>query len=279
MAKAFSVASWNIEHFGARDKNKSKPKKALEPILRFLRDNEADIMAIYEVRSHIVFLPLLKAFPNHQFHITEGPQSQEILVGVRRTLSAFVTQKLTFKSGQPELRPGMLVTPHVDGQFYPILFLHLKSMPDPKGFGLRDDMMRRAYDFRKTLNAMSEDGRANYIFAGDLNTMGSDYISKNKDISGEEEIKELSRRGKYKDMNLLEKNFSATYVHINKSNVEMSSNLDHVVAAEHLAFRQFSGKSVDVRGWPQEETVTKRKAWVNAHSDHALLYFEVQKVS
>ena len=200
MAKAFSVLSWNIEHFGAKDANKVKPKKAFEPIFSFLQDNEADIMAIYEVRSSVVFRPLVEAFPNHQFHITEGPQSQEILVGMRRTLSAFVTQKLTFKSGQPELRPGVLVTPHVDGQHYPILFLHLKSMPNPKGFGLRDDMMRRALDFRKTLNARAENGQANYIFAGDLNTMGFDYIRKNKDLSGEEEIKELGRRGKYRDM-------------------------------------------------------------------------------
>jgi len=279
MAKAFSVASWNVEHFGAMDSKKTKPKKALEPIFSFLQTNEADVMAIYEVRSSVVFRPLVEAFPNHQFHVTEGPQTQEILVGVRRTLSAFVTQKLTFKSGQPELRPGVLVTPHIDGQFYPTLFLHLKSMPDPKGFGLRDDMMRRAYDFRKTLNAASKEGRANYMFAGDLNTMGFDYIRRNKDISGEEEIKELRRRGKYKDMVVLEKSHSATYANITKSNVETSSNLDHVVAAEHLTFKQFGGKSVDVRGWPQEDTVAKRKAWINAHSDHALLYFEVQKVS
>jgi len=221
----------------------------------------------------------VKAFPNHQFHITEGPQTQEILVGVHRTLSAFVTQKVTFKSSQPHLRPGLLVTPFVDGQFYPVLFLHLKSMPDPKGFGLRDDMIRRAYDFRKQLNKASEDGRANYIFAGDLNTMGIDYIRKNKDISGEEEIKELRRRGKYKDMRVLEKSAPSTYLHINRSNVETSSNLDHVVAADHLTFKQFGGKSVDVRGWPQEETVATRKTWINTHSDHGLLFFEVQKVS
>ncbi len=279
MAKAFSVASWNIEHFGALDAKKEKPKKAFEPIFGFLNANEADIMAIYEVRSHVVFRPLIEAFPNHQFHITEGPQSQEILVGVRRTLSAFVTQKLTFKSGQPALRPGVLVTPHIDGQFYPTLFLHLKSMPDPKGFGLRDDMMRRALDFRKILNERSADGLANYIFAGDLNTMGFDYIRKIKDISGEEEIKELGRRGKYRDMVVLEKNHSATYANISPSNVETTSNLDQVVAAKHLIFKQFGGKPVDVRGWPQEQTLTKRKAWINAHSDHALLYFEVQKVS
>ncbi len=279
MGKAFSVASWNIEHFGALDAKKGKPKKAFEPIFSFLQAHEADIIAIYEVRSHVVFRPLVEAFPNHQFYITEGPQTQEILVGVRRTLSAFVTQKLTFKSGQPELRPGVLVTPHVDGQFYPTLFLHLKSMPDPKGFGLRDNMMRRALDFRKTLNERSEDGRANYIFAGDLNTMGLDYIRTSHDISGEKEIKELGRRGKYRDMVVLGKSHSATYANITKSNVETSSNLDHVVAAEHLTFKQFAGKSVDVRGWPQEDTVAKRKAWINAHSDHALLYFEVQKVS
>jgi hypothetical protein len=51
MPKALSVPSSNFEHFGEMDKNKEKPKKTLSPILSFLQSNEADIMAILEVRS------------------------------------------------------------------------------------------------------------------------------------------------------------------------------------------------------------------------------------
>ncbi len=72
-------------------------------------------------------------------------------------------------------------------------------MPDPKGFGLRHDMIRRAFDFKKTLkNATKKEAErianetggsvsatlplANYIFVGDLNTMGMDYIIQKRSL-------------------------------------------------------------------------------------------------
>lgn len=139
MSKRFSVASWNVEHFGATDRD-GQPQKPIEPIIDFLADQDADVIALYEVRSRLVFRPLMQAMPEYQFHVTEGPQMQEILVGVRRTITAMVTQKLTFQSGQSTLRPGVLCTLMMDGDYFPLLFLHLKSMTDPKGFGLRDDI-------------------------------------------------------------------------------------------------------------------------------------------
>ena len=33
MAKAFSVLSWNVKHFGATNKKKNKPKKPIKPII------------------------------------------------------------------------------------------------------------------------------------------------------------------------------------------------------------------------------------------------------
>jgi hypothetical protein len=56
------------------------------------------------------------------------------------------------------------------------------------------------------------------------------------------------------------------------------SDLDQVVAAEHLEFKQFQGNSVRVSGWPDEPTEQKKAEWVATYSDHALLYFVVQKV-
>jgi hypothetical protein len=35
MAKAFSVATWNVEHFGALDKKTKKPIKPIQPIIDF----------------------------------------------------------------------------------------------------------------------------------------------------------------------------------------------------------------------------------------------------
>jgi len=272
MSTAFSVASWNIEHFGSDRAGSRDP----ETVLSFLKDQDPDIIGIYEVSSSEVFGPIMETFPDHSFHITEGPQTQEILVGSRAGLPAFVTQKTEFKSGQSHLRPGVLLTVRTGGKTYPLLFLHLKSLPDPKGFGLRDDMMRRALRFRSTLNEAA-DGRANYIFLGDLNTMGLDYPYEEHDIEEAEEIDELERRTGYQDLRLLNKNAAFTWWNGIGSEYD-PSNLDHVVAAEHLEFMQFGGADVDVRGWPKLEGEEAQTDWINEHSDHALLYFEVEEV-
>ena len=54
-------------------------------------------------------------------------------------------------------------------------------------------------------------------------------------------------------------------------------DLDHVVAADHVQFKSFGGKPVDVRGWPEKTTDVQKDAWAKKYSDHAMLYFEVQK--
>jgi len=283
MVKAFSVASWNVEHFGAEDKE-GRPEKPIEPIIAFLAQQKADVVAVYEVRSSLVFQPLVDALPGYQFHITEGPQAQEILVGIKKGFSGFVTQRLEFQSGQTTLRPGVLVTLTVAGKYYPMVFLHLKSFSDPKGYGLRDDMLQRALDFRKTLNKAAG-GPANYLFLGDLNTMGLSQTYTDKDLSGDEEIARLKRRAGVSSisMEVLDKPVvadlgrQATFWPGSQSEFA-ASNLDHVVAAKHLQFKQFGTAPVDIRGWPQEDTPAKRDAWAKKFSDHALLYFEVQRV-
>ncbi len=277
MAKAFSVASWNVEHFGAINKKTKKPVKPIEPIIDYVAEQGADIVVIYEVRSSYVFRPVLNKMSNYQFHITEGPQMQEILVGIKNGISAIVTQKLEFKSGQTTLRPGVLVTPYIDGQYYPMLLLHLKSMPDPKGFGLRDDMIRRAIKFRKTLNDAADNGIANYIFLGDLNTMGFDYPYKKYDITRAQEIEELDRRISYSKMRRFNKSSDLTWWN-GKDKYKPGSNLDHVIASEHLKFKNMNGFEVSVRGWQQQTTELDQKDWISKYSDHGLLYFEVQKV-
>lgn len=106
MAKAFSVASWNLEHFGAINKALDKPKKPIGPIIDFLAAQKADIVAVYEVVGKVVFTEIVKKMPNYQFHITEGPQIQEILVGVKKMFTSFFTQRTEYKSGAAMLRPG-----------------------------------------------------------------------------------------------------------------------------------------------------------------------------
>ena len=55
-----------------------------------------DIFALLEVEGKTVFNDLVERMPNYQFHITEGRQVQEALVGVKKEFTAFFTQKVAF---------------------------------------------------------------------------------------------------------------------------------------------------------------------------------------
>ena len=168
MAKIYSLMSWNIEHFKKNQDNQTQQR--IDRITAKIRNEDPDVFAIYEVEGKDIFDVLVATFPGYSFHITEGPQVQEILIGVRGDITAFFTQKVTFKAGVSVLRPGALLTLRINDVNYPILFLHLKSKDDPRSFGLRDDMISKAIKFKKTLTR--DNIPPNYLFIGDLNTMG-----------------------------------------------------------------------------------------------------------
>ena len=279
MPKVFSVASWNIEHF------KDDPSAArVNRVVDFVKDQNPDVFAIYEVEGATVFDALVARMPSYTFQITEGRQTQEILVGVKQSLTAFITQKTEFRSGTTHMRPGQLVAITKGGQNYALLFLHLASGSDPRGMGLRDDMLERAFEFRKVLDrAAGGDGKARYIFLGDLNTMGLQYPF-DKDIQAEIELKKCDRyAGRAKiQMRRLVKTHDATWFNGSTSSLP-PSNLDHVFASTNLDFKSFvhpadgANAQVVVRGWVDEGTDTKKDAWIGKYSDHSLLYFEVVK--
>ncbi len=278
MAKAFSVVSWNVQHFGAIDKKKKKPKKPIKPIVDYLASHSADVVAVYEVVGSVVWDTVLQKMQDYQWHITEGPQSQEILIGVKKSITSFFTQKIEFKSGQSTLRPGALLTVTKADKIYPLLFLHLKSLTEPKGFGVRDDQTEKALKLRKSLDKIAGgENKSNYLFLGDLNTMGMNLTYSDKDVSAVDEITRLKKRVERKGMQILDKSAPDTYWPGSTSSYD-PGNLDHVVAANHLKFKSFAGKPVDVRGWPEKTNGTQKDAWRKKYSDHALLYFEVQKV-
>ena len=272
MAKAFSVASWNVEHF----RSQGRPSRVTD-VVAFLDEQKPDVFALYEVEGSETFQALTKAMPKYTFHITEGSQVQEILVGVRQGLSGFFTQKVEFKSGDSLLRPGALLTVTVADEHYPLLFLHTKSGTDPKGMGLRDDMLTRALEFKKTLDRAAGSGKkAHYIFLGDFNLMGMEYMYvRDRDILAAHELQKLTVGAGRKKMKVLEKDATQTWW--GGATID-PSNLDFVVASDHLKFKQFDGHDVAVRGWPQIADQAERVTWVTRYSDHALLYFEVQKV-
>ncbi len=273
MAKAFSIASWNVEHF-------KSDLSRVGRVIDFVKVQNPDVIGLYEVEGSEVFNAVSAKFPGYTFQITEGPQTQEILVGVRSNLSVFMTQKIQFKSGTTHMRPGLLATITVAGKPYNVLFLHLASSDEPRGFGLRDDMAIRAIKFRKRLDAAAG-GEANYIFLGDLNTMGLDYPYR-KDIDPSTELKRWdSRAEQYYGLRRLRKTFNATWSNGSTSSIP-DSDLDHVYASKQLKFKMFKRldgglAEVDVRGWVNKSNRDGKDKWIREFSDHSLLYLEVQR--
>ncbi|MFQ6083016.1 MAG: endonuclease/exonuclease/phosphatase family protein [Candidatus Aminicenantia bacterium] len=270
MAKAFSLASWNVEHF------KGEKERAAR-VIEFLKNQAPDIFALYEVEGKEVFNYLVDQIPSYQFHITEGPQVQEVLVGVKRNFTAFFTQKVEFKSGIKALRPGALLTLSLEGVNYSILFLHTKSSSLPLGLGLRDDQFRRAFKFKKRLDKIAGGkGKANFMFLGDLNTMGMSYPF-DRDIDPKFELKKLDKGAKKVKMRRLTKNRAYTWWNGPGSRYK-PGDFDQVVASEQLKIEQFDGADIDVRGWPAFESESDQAEWIKKYSDHGLLYLVVKKL-
>ncbi len=272
MAKLFSVASWNVEHF-------KDDKTRVARVVEFLTLQKPDVFGLYEVEGKTIFKELVAQMPGYAFQITEGDQTQEILVGARPSLSPFITQKTEFRSGTTHMRPGQLVSVTKEGQTYALLFLHLASGSNPRGMGLRDDMLGRAIEFRRTLDkSAGGKDQAHYLFLGDLNTMGMEYPYQHN-IEVEVELRHLDTRAKKFGMRRLAKTHPNSWSNGSKSSIKPSA-LDHVFATQNLTFKNFkafdgSDAEVSLRGWPLEATPEAQDAWIAAYSDHALLYFEV----
>ena len=282
MEKAFSVVSWNVKHFKKKPNERADAAR-VNRVVSLLKQQDPDVFALYEVTGKDVFVETIKNFPGYTFEITEGPQTQEILLGVRNTISCFITQRVEFKSGTTHMRPGLLATFTIDGVNYILLFLHLASSTEPRGMGLRDDMLYKAVKFRHVLDKATG-GRhtANYVFLGDLNIMGMEYPFE-KDIEAQIELGKWDVRARrYYGMRRLEKSHNVTWSGGSTSGYP-DANLDHVYAAKHLKFKLFknaNGKDVDVdvRGWVNKTSNSDKDDWIAKYSDHSLLYFELQKL-
>lgn len=269
MAKLFSVLSWNVEHF------KGEVKKRVDDVTTLIKKINPDIFALYEVEGKEVFTSFTKSMPNYNFHITEGHQTQEILVAARNNFTSFFTQKLEFKSGNQYLRPGALLTVTISNQNYTLLFLHTKSGTDPIGLGIRDDMFKRACEFRLILDKQAKGKwESKYLFLGDLNTMGMDYPF-GRSIDADTEIKKLADgEAKKVKMRILKKDEPASWWNGSKSK-SLPSNLDQVVSSDNLKFKMYKNNEITVLGWPKESTTAKKDEWIKRYSDHSVIYFEI----
>ncbi len=290
MAKAFSVLSWNIEHL------RGKTPGRIQKIVARLKQENPDVFGLYEIEGKDIYQDLANAMPGYTFHITEGPQTQEILVGARNRFTSFFSQRVAFKAGNSRLRPGALLSIKLDGEDYSLMFLHLKSSPAPIGFGIRDEQMQRVFKLKRKLDQnTTRNGRANFIALGDINSMGLNYRGRKHDIRADDELAKLDLDMKVKSVRMRRLTKTAPNTWSNGSGSRFKpSNLDHVVASDHLEFRTFTNKrpvnepedefipgksQVDVRGWVDEGTIGKQDKWINTFSDHSFMFFQVEKVA
>lgn len=278
---AFSVCSWNVEFFGSKRPGESQAKvtERIDDVFDFLAQPEiqADVFAIYEVNGAQVFQKVTNAFPDYSWQITEGPGTQQILVGFR--VPAFVTQRVEFSRGfTGPLRPGVLVTVPHQGQVYPMLFLHLKAADAAIDFGVRAYQHDKVRSLRKSLDAAAITDRANFIVAGDLNNVGMNLSFSGRDITIDEEIARVRNmyESRFDELVLLEKTANATFWN-GPGSSDPPSDIDHVVAASRVNLTTLAtGQIVAVKGWPELHTDAEKKAWIGRFSDHALLRFTVE---
>jgi endonuclease/exonuclease/phosphatase family metal-dependent hydrolase len=139
-------------------------------------------------------------------------------------------------------------------------------------------MFDKIWSVKKALDKKSPGGaESKFIVLGDLNTMGLQFpLRKKADtrVSEMDEIKALEAIALKQDMVLLPKEFVSTF-----NNGKFTSNLDHVLATNNVAFRQFGLIQdqpffVRVTGWQQLQG-NARKTFIDTISDHCSLYCEI----
>jgi len=267
VTKAFSVASWNVKKF-------KSIHARVDLAISYLKKQDPDIFALYELYGKDVFSELVKQFPGYSFQITEGKRSQQILLGIRNSLDSFITQKLEFSSGSTTICPGLLATIIHEGSLYPMLFMNIDSSPTAQGIGQRHEMILRAFKYREKLDKLAweqGDAKVNYIFLGDFEIMGMDQTYETG-IDPETELRKWDEvECKKYNMRRLKKSHDLTYMSCDGNG---QGDYDHVYAAEHLTFTKFGDFEVGVRGWVSEPE-DKQKEWREKYSVHSLLYFEV----
>lgn len=264
------ILSWNVEHFSGKGRGARADR--VDDVAALIRQLDPDIFALMEVEGSSVFQAFTHAFPGYSFTITEGRQVQEILIGVRGGISAFVTQRNEFKRSNPHLRPAALLTVTSPGRDYlSMLFTHLKSLPSPEGFGLRDAMLTKVRDLKGAIDrAVGGDSR--FILLGDLNTMGLNMTFSDSDLTGREEIARVDRILAYRGLHRQPKTHDATFNNGSTSSY-LPADLDHVYATDNLTFSdQCGGAKVRVAGWAE---AVDADAWIDRYSDHAPLIFEI----
>lgn len=293
---SFKVLSWNIEHF----KGLSDPRAT--DLAAYIKgsglnppsNDPPDIIAIYEVEnSHQGFLFALTHFKNYLTFITEGQNSQEIMILVKK--DAFdhitITQNHIFKIGNPYLRPGALLTVSKNNVHTNLLFLHSASGILSDAFGDRIEIAGHFFNLNRQLQKIEDDGgtAARLIILGDLNTMGLRFprnlvsqkiLSYGEERDGLAQLAARAHQSGFTGMEFAVKKHDLTFSNPNDRD---QSNLDHVIISDGIHLTNLGNRpddnaafKVSVNGWIDKPSGPDRNNFINSMSDHCSLFFKVQ---
>jgi exonuclease III len=270
--------SWNVEHF--------KMNKT-QQIADLIKSYNPDVFGIYEVEAKEIYSFMLSYFPDYSIFITEGQESQEILIACSNRMQTIkFQQKREFQSGNLSLRPGAFLTfKYPNRDLYNFLFLHTDSGSGPVDFGNRTEMFEHAYNLKRKLDFDNPGQPVNFIMLGDLNTMGLEYprpyktdeIAQTqtelayldfyaKRASGTTKSEKLSPK-----LRRLIKPIGTLY-----SKTYGIADLDHIIVSDHLNFTKFGNDEVKLDGWIKyKDNPVELKKFTDQVSDHCLLYSEL----
>jgi len=269
---SFKILSWNVESF------KGNPNQ-LNKVVQHIKRDDPDIFGLFEIENINIIELLDNHFQGFNFHLTEGRQNKEILVGIRKNKfsNTIFTQKREFKAFNPYLRPGAFITLKYNNKLYNILFLHTDSGTEAPDFGNRQEMFEKIWKLKKTLDNKTDNPDSRLIVIGDLNTMGLSFPSRRRSdlrVSLDDEIQILGKIAKKYKMNLLDKSENQTF-----NNLSIISNLDHAIASNNIVLKNFSDDdnnpiNINVRGWNQL-VGNDREDFIENVSDHSSLTMHI----
>ncbi|MDJ0686016.1 MAG: endonuclease/exonuclease/phosphatase family protein [Alphaproteobacteria bacterium] len=266
------IVSWNVEHFkGAANR--------VERVVDHLASLNPDVFAILEVKKANVLDLMENAFQGFDFALTQGAQSQEILVGWRRAAfdGAVFTQKREFKAFNPALRPGALLTLKHGNAYTNLLFLHMDSGTKASDFGNRFEMFTKIFKLKFKIDESAGSRPGRFAVLGDLNTMGFKYPRQrvaDRLLTSDGEIASANELAERDGMRFLRKEEEHTFY-----NGRLLSDLDHVIVSDGLPVRQQGVRDgapfhVLVRGW-NELSGAARDFFIDEVSDHSALVIDI----
>lgn len=282
----FSVMFWNVENFGRNllgdDADPELHAQRVDQVANHIKGLDPDLLGLCEIKDRVALRSLLMdKLADYDFGITDGAEGIELLAGWKRAKFSQVlfTQRREFKSDNPMLRPGSMVSAKFNDEFYNFLFLHTDSGTKSKDYNNRQDMFEKIWSLKGLLESLG-DSDTKFICGGDLNTMGRNKSGSLPKISGDMEIQQLSDDALANGMKLLDKTYANSW-RKGPSKPNWESNLDHFIATDNLNFVNFKNQNdankspVQVVGW-NELTGNEKDDFTDNISDHCAIYLEIE---